>query len=192
MSAARRGTRSNRNNVIISKYSTSHDNTKKKLEENVNVPYKSIEKNNTKGNLNKSGSQIIHKDFKEKIGKIIDNNNNIPNNKRLEQTHNIENKRKNIIIPLNRKYFNHSFDFSKRNINENNNNKINNENIINMKKEKSIVGRYVNVKMNNKLFENNYNLFDKNYVLENKEEGEGGKKSKNKRSPKNKFEKNNK
>ena len=184
---SRKGTRRNKNNVIISKYSTLYDNSQidknKKLEENVIVSYKSIEKKNTKGNLNKAGSQINHKDIKEKMGQIINNkNNNISNNRK----HNIKNEGKSIIIPLNRKYLNHSFDFSKRNINENNNKKINNENNINMKEENSIIGRYANLKnlkVNNKLFENNYNLFDKNYVLDNIEKGEGGKKSKYKKSP---------
>ena len=201
----RRGTRSNRNNVIISKYSTSYDNSqidrKEKLKENVNTPHKSIEKKNTKGNLNKTGCQIIHKDNKKKMVQTINNhsnninNNNISNNRRLGETHIIENEGKNIIIPLKRKYLNHSFDFSKRNCNKNDNKKSNNENIINMKEEKSIGGRFSNLKklkMNNKIFENNYNLFGKIYVLENKKEGEEGKKNKNKSSPNKEYEKHNK
>ena len=201
----RRGTRSNRNNVIISKYSTSYDNSqidrKEKLKENVNTPHKSIEKKNTKGNLNKTGCQIIHKDNKKKMVQTINNhsnninNNNISNNRRLGETHIIENEGKNIIIPLKRKYLNHSFDFSKSNSNKNDNKKSNNENIINMKGGKYIGGRFSNLKnlkMNNKIFENNYNLFGKIYVLENKKEEEGGKKNKNKSSPNNEYEKHNK
>ena len=197
---SRRGTRSNRNNIIISKYSISYDNSnvyrKEKLEENSNISYKNSEKKDARGNLNKTGHQTIHKDNNIKIEQTINNdNNNINNNKTfnnrgLREIHNIEDKGKNIIIPLNRKYFNHSFDFSKRNINENDNKKSINENIINMKEEKTISGRYSNfknLKVKN-LFENNYHLFNKNYVLENEEERKREKKDKNIRSPNNKFE----